>query len=391
MKKRNDTFPWRDGNRFILLKNGGSYFKRMLESIERAKSYIFMEMYLVESGNVATNFIDALCNAAERRVSVYLLFDGYGAHALNSPDKKRLNNAGINLVYFNPLHYWKWLKNLRRNHRKLLLVDGKVAFTGGTGITDKFLPEGQGKTAWRDNMVEIEGPVVSDWHSSFLTIWKHHSKMLIDIGPPEPDIKTSGVPGRVAAPKICRIRQEAIRSLIKNIREARHYVWIESAYFIPTWKIRRALRKSAKRGIDVRLILPGPRTDHPSVRYIGQRYYHKLLRNKIRIFEYSPTFLHSKILLCDNWVSIGSTNLDRWGHRWNLEANQEIRDEEFALKLKDTILADLAQCKEILYPDWLQRPLYRRMLESFWVTVMLRVEHFTRIRKARTHINLRKK
>ncbi len=119
--KLNDTFPWRDGNRFLLLKNGESYFSRMIEVIEVAKSYIFMEMYLVESGNVATDFINALCNAAKKGVRVYLLFDCFGAYGLNSADRKRIYNAGVNLVDFNQLHYWKWLRNLRRNHRKLLI------------------------------------------------------------------------------------------------------------------------------------------------------------------------------------------------------------------------------------------------------------------------------
>jgi len=150
---------------------------------------------------------------------------------------------------------------------------------------------------------------------------------------------------------------------------AQQRIWFSTAYFVPGWKIRRRLKRAARSGIDVRLLLPGPVSDHPAVRYVGQRFYHRLLRNGVRIFELQNRFLHSKCVLCDNWVSIGSSNFDRWNLRWNLEANQEINDEKFAISIQKMFEQDFSNSTEITLDNWKQRSLYHQFLIWFWKRV----------------------
>lgn len=379
--KRKNTYSWREGNSFKLLKNGDLFLPRMFESIDSSSDYILLEMYLVQAGELIGLFVDALCRAAERGVSVYILLDGYGAAGLTMDERERLEISGAKLSYFNPLKYHKWRGNLHRDHRKLLIVDGRVAFTGGFGIADDFSPQLIGSMFWRETMVEISGPAISDWHDSFKQLWAKCSKTSLELRPPEQALLQAGQTGRVSISG--RHKKEVIRSLIKQIRGGRHRIWLTTPYFIPTWKIRRALRKAVRSGCDVRILLPGPITDHQPVRRIGHIFYQSLLRNGIRIFEYQPGFLHAKVLICDDWVSVGSSNLDRWSMRWNLEANQEVADKGFADNAARLFMEDLEESEEIFYNSWINRPSQHRWLESFYGWGMLWIEYFAYLKRFR--------
>jgi len=162
------------------------------------------------------------------------------------------------------------------------------------------------------------------------------------------------------------VKSEIMRSFVTHIRHARERVWLATAYFAPPWKLRRALRRAARRGVDVRLMLPGPQTDHPAVRHLGSRYYDRLLRNGVRIFEYQPRFLHAKVLLCDDWMSIGSTNGDRWNYHLNLEANQELREPKIINRVRNLFEEDFGRCTEQLLEPWRHRSWRRRWPEWFW-------------------------
>jgi phosphatidylserine/phosphatidylglycerophosphate/cardiolipin synthase-like enzyme len=161
------------------------------------------------------------------------------------------------------------------------------------------------------------------------------------------------------------------RSLLKHVKSAEHRIWFATAYFIPSWSIRRKLKHAARRGVDVRLLLPGPVTDHPGVRYASRRYYGRLLKNGIRIYEYTPRFFHAKMVLCDNWVTIGSCNYDRWNLQWNLEANQEVDDQDMATTVAAMFMNDFSNSLEHTGKEWEQRSWRQRMLEWFWRRVEL--------------------
>ncbi|SCZ57657.1 phospholipase D-like domain-containing protein [Thiohalomonas denitrificans] len=381
MKARTYRYPWRDGNRFRLLVDGAHFFPVMLQAIDESRQYILFEMYLMESGQIASRFIDALSRATERGVRTHLLLDHYGAGELSRHDRRRLIQAGVELVYYNPVSYGRFHGNLFRDHRKLLLIDGRLAYVGGTGITDDFDPSRHPELSWHETMVEVQGPCVADWHNLFEKNRERWASTPLGIQLPVPEPLPAGRPGRVVmnAPA----RAEVKRSLLKRIRGARQRVWIATAYFIPSRKIRRALRRAVARGADVRLLLPGPLTDLPPVRHAGRRYYGRLLRHGVRIFEYQPRFLHAKVLMCDEWVSIGSSNVDRWNFSWNLEANQEIDDPELRGAAGAMFERDFQESYEYSCEGWFARPWYRRWREWFWGIIEQWMERRTQQRRNR--------
>jgi phosphatidylserine/phosphatidylglycerophosphate/cardiolipin synthase-like enzyme len=349
----------------------------MLDAIDAARQSILLEMYLVESGTVTDRFIHALLTAAERGVQIYLLLDDFGSQKLGPYDRKQLAHRNIQTVYYNPLPSYSALYNLYkiawqhttrglyRNHRKLLLVDSKIAFTGSAGINDEVDPPNAPGMRWREIMIEIQGPVLGDWQQLFIESWNKHARQALTLPAVTPATITNGQPGRVTVNE-ARRRMGIQRSLLKHIKAARQRIWVATAYFIPPWSIRRKLKRAARSGIDVRLLLPGPVTDHPGVRHASHRYYGRLLKNGIRIYEYTPRFFHAKTVLCDDWVTIGSCNFDRWNLQWNLEANQEIDGPEMAATVAAMFMDDFTNSIEITPSEWEQRSWHLRALEWFW-------------------------
>jgi phosphatidylserine/phosphatidylglycerophosphate/cardiolipin synthase-like enzyme len=314
----------------------------MLEAIEQSRHYVLAEFYLVESGATADSFIAALARACARGVRVRALFDALGSRGLQQRDRARLREAGVDLALYN-VPQWNALGRLfLRDHRKLLIVDGTVGFTGGAGITDLFNPEASPESYWQDFMVEMRGPVLTDWHALFAKTWGRCRRQALDIAPPPPAAFTNGECGRVVSSSGLG-RKDLGRSVIEHIRAAHTRVWIATAYFWPSIRLRRALRIAAQRGLDVRLILTGPHTDAPAVRSVSRLFYARLLASGVVIYEYQQRFLHCKLVLCDEWTSIGSSNLDRWGILWNLDANQEIDSPSFARQVADNCRLICAQ------------------------------------------------
>lgn len=368
---------WRHGNCFRLLIDGGVFFPAMLSAIAAARKQILLEMYLVESGQLTDRFIAALSAARSRGVRVCLLLDDFGCRGLNMQDRAHLLSHGVELTYYNPLRFGGRLRrNLFRDHRKLLIVDDACAFVGGVGLTDAFDPEQRPQHYWHDVMVDIRGPLVADWQAVFNHNW---TRWATDSIPPDiGTISKSGhQAGRVslAGPNTHAMIK---RSLLQQISRARSRIWLATGYFMPSWKLRRRLARAGRRGIDVRLLLPGPHTDHPAIRHAGRRFYKGLLRSGVRIFEYQPRFQHSKVALIDSWVAVGSSNLDRWNLRWNLEANQEIDAPDFAADTAEMFLRDFADTQELLYANWNQRPWKARLAERFWGAVDRWVDRHSR-------------
>lgn len=368
-------YPWRKGNHFQLLVDGSIFYPSMLNAISLAKKYILFEMYLFESGQVANRFISALVKASNNGVTVNLLLDDYGAMNLTANDREMLNNANINLIFYNRLNYLKFRGNLLRDHRKILIIDGIKAFVGGAGITDDFDQTVKPESFWRDTMIEITGLNVSDWQKLFLRNWKRWSSIELSLNTNTLHHDADQY-GRVAVTR-SPIQTEGEIDLIYQVQSAHQRIRLATAYFVPSGRLHSALRRAAKKGVDVRLMLPGAHTDHPWVRYIGQHRYDSLLRNGIRIFEYQPRFLHTKICLCDNWVILGSSNMDRWNLRWNLEADQEIDDANFANVTAAMFNNDLNNCVEINYENWRNRPILSKFKVWFWSKVSILLEYIS--------------
>jgi len=328
---------------------------------------VLLEMYLVDSGTVARRFIDALAGCAQRGVQVHALFDAFGSMGLRAADRRRLIASGAHLTFFNPLSWRKRLQNCLRDHRKLLVVDGTLAYVGGVGLADEFIDGKRGRLAWRDLMLEISGPVVSDWQTAFARNWSRSggAPAVPEATPETPD-EPSIAAGALARLALSEAGHRSIlaNDVVRRINGASQRAWIMSAYFVPSRRFRKALRRAARRGVDVRLLVPGPKTDHPWVRHAARRFYGKLLRNGVRIFEYQPRVLHGKMALCDDWLSVGSSNFDRWSFRWNLEANQEIENAALAAEAAAILDADCAESQELNRRHWRRRALLDRLREG---------------------------
>ncbi len=366
------VFPWRSGNRFALLVDGENFFPNMLTAIARAQRQVDLELYLVEGGTCSELLLETLIDALRRGVAVRCLFDGFGALRLGSAWGRRLREAGGELRLYNPLRWRGGWRNLYRDHRKLLLVDQDLGYVGGAGATDEFWSVPENASAWHEVMVEMQGPVLADWLVLFERQWHacqqakawRPQQMVSPARLPPTPVGGSGL-GRLAYAD-ARQHRDILQSLVRSLNGAQQRIWLATPYFLPTWKVRRALRKAARRGVEVRLLLTGRLTDHAPVRYAGQRYYPRLLRAGIRIFEYQPRFLHMKVVLVDDWASVGSCNFDHWNLRFNLDANIEILDADFTLAVADCLIADFAASREIDFTLWHGRSLWMRLHQRLW-------------------------
>ncbi|MEA2116945.1 phospholipase D-like domain-containing protein [Halovibrio sp. HP20-50] len=356
---------WRKGNQFTLLPEATRFLPAMFEAVNAAEHYVLLELYLMESGQLADQVSNALIGAAQRGVCVCLLLDGYGTMGLASDDRQRLQQGGVQLRFFNPIGFHSLARNLSRDHRKILVIDGELAFTGGFGAVDEFL------NAWYEIALRIDGPVVADWERLFRQLWRSRltrgEKRAGVMTLPEqrkPQVYANGVMGRAMSAR--GYRYQAIRhSLHYRVSHCTQCLWLCTPYFVPTFALRRRLVRAARRGIDVRLLLPGTKHDHPGVRFASQRFYHSMLKAGVRIFEFQPTFIHAKFVLADEWVSIGSCNFDHWNLHWNLEANQEVVDRQLAGEIRTLFERNFATSQEVDATAWAARPWKQRARE--WI------------------------
>ncbi|MGB0468611.1 MAG: phospholipase D-like domain-containing protein [Pontibacterium sp.] len=361
MKQR---FHWRDGNRIDLMVDGENFFPVMLREMDRARHCILLEFYIVSSGRLFNRFMAAMLAAVNRGVRVQLIIDGFGALNFSSTDRNRLESAGVQVVVYNPLKLLKWTRNFARDHRKLLIIDKQIAFIGGAGLSDEYWLSDSPGGAWHDLMGCLQGPVVADLQVTYKQLWSQcqglnylsEETFCAPVG--EASVRVTTVQG---------ISQQDIKArVLQQINQAEDTIWLVTAYFLPSFSMRTALRRAARRGVDVRLIIAGPYTDVPWVYHASKRYYRALLKAGVRLYEYQPRFLHAKAALIDSWTTLGSSNLDHWNMRWNLEANIEVRDRVFTAHLAQVLRDDMAQSEEVTLAVWAQRAWHKKIIEYIW-------------------------
>ena len=359
------------GNQFDLLVDGEECAQAILAAIDAAEHYILVEHYLVEPGYFSAALFRALHRAAERGVQVRVVLDHFGSLGVIGLVRELLDHPGIQVVWFNPIQMIKWVANLRRDHRKFIQIDQQAAFVGGFCITDRFWPgpnslqrEEDNAASWLDVAVRIQGPVLIHWREQFCCIWQRIAGEPLVLPGLFMD-RCGSMTGRAAWAE-GHLHQGILREFLARARKAQERIYIATPYFAPSWRIRRMLMRAAQRGLDVRVLLPGPEMDHAGVRYAGWRYYKRLLRHGVRIYEFQPRFIHAKMIVCDDWCSIGSCNLDHWNQRWNLEGNQEIDDAGFARDVVALFQDCFELSEEQLLKDWLKPYWRRRWLAYFW-------------------------
>lgn len=367
------VYQWRTGNRFELLIDGDNFFPRILAALDQAIERIDIELYLVDSGRSTRQWLDVLQRVRQRGVRVRCLLDAIGTDGLSRSERRELEQMGVELQFYNPSSLLSGHRLFHRDHRKLFIIDDRLAYVGGTGITDPFcqLDPETGRTPWHEQMLEVEGPVVEDWADLFERMWQQggqrENRGLSAVRrvhvPPVPDGGSGH--GRVSYIG-AREQKEVVVSLLAALRRGEQRVWLATPYFLPSWRIRRALARAAKRGVDVRLLLCGMTIDHPPVRYAGQRFYTRLLKAGVRIYEYQPRFTHLKTALVDDWVSLGSCNFDHWTLHWNLEANQQAVDPDLVQAVAESFEQDFAESDLWTLAGWRQLALWHRFKIRFW-------------------------
>ena len=363
-----------EGNEVRLLRNGSAAYPEMLAAIASAEQQILLEMYWFGSDAIGRRFAAALADAARRGVEVSIIYDAVGSVGASEEMFAELEQAGAHVIEFNPIAPWKQRFRLskltRRDHRKILVIDGKTGFTGGINIADYWLPLDDGGAGWRDDMVRIDGPAVAGLSDCFALVWarlRGRKLRLTEPLSPLPTVRgtaraqSSAI--RVLGQRFLRTQQQISRAYLHYVRRAERRVFIANSYFVPDRRVLRALARAARRGVDVRIIVPG-QSDVDIVRHASRAVWGRLLRAGVRIFEWDESVLHAKTAVVDGmWSTIGTFNFDYMSLRVNLEVNVSVLDARFANRLESSFLEDFERCREVSLVDFRFRPLGQRLLE----------------------------
>jgi cardiolipin synthase len=353
------------GNRVTALLNGDQAFPAMLEAIRLAKRSINLEAYIFWSGEVGNAFGAALSERARAGVATHVLVDWVGSKKMDDALLKQMRSAGVKVVKYHPLRWYNLERFNNRTHRKLLVVDGQVGFTGGLGIADLYLGHAQDRDHWRDAQFRAEGPVVGQMQATFLENWLATGGVLLDGAEYFPKLDSVGSQAAQAVQSSPGGGTENLRLMfLLAISSASRSILISNSYFVPNSLTVAMLVDARRRGVTVEIIVPGPILDAPLVRRASRAEWGPLLGAGVKIYEYQPTMYHNKVMVVDDyWVSVGSTNFDNRSFRLNDEANLNVFDEEFARAQAGVFAMDRSRSRRVTLEDWRRRPIGERLEE----------------------------
>jgi cardiolipin synthase len=359
--------PVRQGNRVEVLRNGDQIFPAMIEAIESAQESIDFSTYIYWTGGpTIAAFGDALVQRASAGVEVSILLDAVGSAAkIDHGLVERLRDAGAKVEWFRPPHWYTLDKTNNRLHRRLLIIDGRLGFTGGVGVGEEWTGDAQDPEHWRETHLRVEGPAVRDLLGGFQENWSETTQRILT-GSHLPDISAleDGIDVQVTRSSATKGSTDIEELFYSAIAGARERLWITTAFFVPPDAFVDALCASAERGVDVRILVNGPEIDKEIVRRAGQRFYGTLLQGGVRIFEYQQTMLHAKTLLIDGiWASVGSNNFSNRSLALNSELSFSLSNERIVAELEDHFRDDLKVSNEFDLKSWRNRPLRKRAVE----------------------------
>jgi cardiolipin synthase A/B len=344
------------GNRVHLLHDGPETFDAMTRLIDHARETVDLESYIFRSDEVGQRFATALKGAAARGVAVRVITDGIGGRDMRRRFLKDLRQHRVDVRVYNRPGFRLWLGLMPRDHRKLLVVDDSAGITGGVGLGREWLTGVQrhGRSRWRDTALRIEGPAALDMSEAFDTMWRRvtgervrrvrHVRASARGAHLDPATHESALVGIVEGEPL---RMRAARALQMQAISAERTIWLASAYFIPAWSELEALIGAARDGVDVRVLVPA-RSDHPWVTLLTRRYYKRLLRNGVRIWEWQGEMMHAKTSVIDgSWVRVGSTDINFLSTAINYELDTVVQDHALAYEAQQMFLDDLRQSKEV--------------------------------------------
>jgi len=341
--------PWREGNQVTTLINGDAFYPAMLDAIHSASKSITFETYAFVEGTMAQRFIIAFCKKAKEGVKVHLILDSIGAIDMGSHYVKQLENAGVELHFYHPYSILNPLKYNTRDHRKIMVVDGKTGFIGGCGIADAWMGDAQDNKHWRENHYQVTGPIVADLQRAFLDNWIATGGSELSGSDYFPHVSQQGSLTTQLFTSSPKNKLYTVPHLYRQlIASAQKSIVIENSYFIPDHAILKEIIAARKRGVSVDLIVPGEHTDAWAVRSLAHGYHSKLLRAGVRIYEYQRTMMHCKVMVIDDtFTTIGSANFDPRSLYINDEANLNVLDQTFAKEQLQHIENDKKHSKRL--------------------------------------------
>jgi cardiolipin synthase len=369
------------GNKVTLLIDGPTTYDAMFKAIQNAKDHINLETYIFEDDEVGHRFADLLLQKQAEGVQVNLIYDSLGCLRTPAPFFQRLRDGGIKTLEFNPINpakaREKWLLT-HRDHRKILIVDGSVAFTGGVNISKVYSSsslsgerrERNIQEAWRDTHVQIEGPAVAEFQRLFLDTWTREKGPELSKGNYFPTLKREGSDlVEVVGSTPGQENRITYIMYVSAFIYAERFVHLTNSYFVPDKQTVKALANAARRGVDVKIILPGI-SDEATVFYAGRSHYTHLLKSGVKLYEHRNAMLHAKTAVIDGvWSTIGSTNMDLWSFLRNDEVNAVILGTDFANEMEALFEKDMANSNQVLLEQWKKRPLLGRVKE--WLARLL--------------------
>ena len=374
--------PLTIGNKVTLLIDGPATYAAMFKAMESARDHINIETYIIEDDETGRRFSDLMLKKQAEGVQVNLIYDSRGSIGTPAPFFQRMRDAGIQVLAFNPVNPLKARKSwsvAHPDHRKILIVDGKIVFTGGINISSVYSssPSGRrrrsgGKPAkgspipWRDTDVQIEGPVVAEFQKLFLETWELQKGPKLSGRDYFPDLKPAGnALVRAVASSPGESNRLTFVLYVTAITFSERSLHVTNAYFVPDDQTMNALRDAAARGVDVKIVLPG-NTDVSLVLSAGRYYYSELLKSGVKLYERRDALLHAKTAVIDNvWSTVGSTNMDFWSFSSNDEVNAVVLSKEFAAEMEKMFAADIAASHEIRLEEWKKRPVIDKVKQ--WI------------------------
>lgn len=354
-----------DGNHVVAYNNGAEIFPAMLEAIRGAQVSVTFETYVYWSGEIGELFAKALAERAEAGIPVHVTIDWVGSIKMDPALLDLMEDAGVEVERYRPLHWYNLGRMNNRTHRKLLVVDGRIGFTGGVGIADEWKGSAQDPDHWRDIHFRIDGPVVAQIQAAFNDNWIKTTGRVLNGPDYFPGLEPAGdMKAHLFIASPAGGSESMHLMFLMAIAAAEHTIDLAASYFVPDELVMGALLQARKRGVRIRVVLPGPYIDSSLVRVTSKADWGPLLRAGVEIHEYQPTMFHNKLLIVDDeMVSLGSTNFDIRSFRLNDEASLNVYDRDFAVQMTGVFERDLERSKPYTYEQWLSRPWRERIAE----------------------------
>lgn len=362
------------GNQVHLLLNGRDAFPRMFGAVQRAERSVTFENYVYWSGDIGRQFAELLAEKARQGVRVHVLLDWVGSLSVNRHVIRVMKNAGVELHRYHPPRFGGMHRLNHRTHRRELVVDGKIAFTGGVGFGDQWQGDGESKNSLRDNHYEIHGPVVCSLQAVFLDNWLKNSGDVLIGEAYYPELPFAGklevaILGSTPAERATHARL----LMLLLVAASKKLICLEQSYFVPDKHLLSALMEASQRGVTVQILLPGDKIDNSFVRSASRNLWQPLLKAGVQLYEYQPSMLHTKISIFDNlWTVVGSTNLDYRSLYRNDEILLVTRDHAFARRHFECFEQDKQACIEVTLDKWQSRPLRQKLGD--WFAALLRTQ-----------------